>query len=66
LQLLRIPHGKNSSKSQAAKPVVLLQHGLGSSCADYFLNSPYQSLGFILADLGYDVWVGNNRGNDTV
>ncbi|KAJ1402888.1 Serine aminopeptidase, S33 [Sesbania bispinosa] len=43
-------------------PPVLLLHGLFMAGDAWFLNTPEQSLGFILAYHGFDVWVGNVRG----
>lgn len=69
LTLYRLPRSHEESsreeedvRGSATKPVVLLVHGLLDSSFTWVCNYRNESLAYLLADAGYDVWLANNRG----
>lgn len=62
LKIHRIP-GSPLLDNKKKKEIVFIQHGILASSDSWVLYGPGKDLAFLLSDRGYDIWIGNMRGN---
>ena len=65
LNVFRIPGlvSEGAEASNGTKPPVLFQHGILDSAYCWIVNYADVAPAFVAARAGYDVWLGNSRGN---
>ena len=63
LRLFRISHGLNDTYEQG-RPAILFQHGIFESVDSFLIRGTDLSVGFYIANRGYDTWYACMRGNE--
>ena len=63
LKAFRITGKTGEAVSGEWKPPVLLMHGMFGEAESFVKNTVVTPPAFLMVDEGYDVWLGNNRGN---